>query len=85
MMAKVPPTVCVTHAGAGGGTPSDWEKDKAYKKGLASHQNSQRQVHALLGSFMVNTTLDYSRKTAVNELSCSRNHIAVFVSELVSA
>jgi len=22
-------TVCVTRAGAGGGTPSDWEKDKA--------------------------------------------------------
>ncbi|MFZ1595733.1 MAG: hypothetical protein WAW26_07765, partial [Anaerolineae bacterium] len=23
------PTVCVTRAGAGGGTPSDWKKDKA--------------------------------------------------------
>jgi len=22
-------TVCVTRAGAGGGTPSDWKKDKA--------------------------------------------------------
>jgi hypothetical protein len=27
--AKNRPTVCVTRAGAGGGTPSDWEKDKA--------------------------------------------------------
>jgi hypothetical protein len=26
---KFLPTVCVTRAGAGGGTPSDWEKDKA--------------------------------------------------------
>jgi len=23
------PTVCVTRAGAGGGTPSDWENDEA--------------------------------------------------------
>jgi hypothetical protein len=23
------PTVCVTRAGAGGGTPSDWKNDKA--------------------------------------------------------
>jgi hypothetical protein len=26
-----PPTVCVTRAGAGGGTPSDWKKAEAWK------------------------------------------------------
>jgi hypothetical protein len=29
MIARVRPTVCVTRAGAGGGTPSDWENAEA--------------------------------------------------------
>jgi hypothetical protein len=41
------PTVCVTRAGAGGGTPSDWKNAEA-KKYLESRQNPQRRVHALL-------------------------------------
>jgi len=38
------PTVCVTRAGVGGGTPSDWEKCSGVEKGLESRQNPQRRV-----------------------------------------
>ena len=59
-------TVCVTRAGAGGGTPSDWKKCWGVEKGLESRQNPQRRVHALLGGFAQDTLIEsqnYCHKT----------------------
>jgi len=44
-----PPTVCVTCAGADGGTPSNEKKAEA-EKTLENAQTPQRRVHALLGA-----------------------------------
>jgi hypothetical protein len=50
------PTACVTRAGAGGGTPSDW-KMLRLEKCLKMPPNPQRPVHALLARFRLDNGL----------------------------